>query len=118
MSKKAIHKETIKKNTVCAMKRLGTYKVEFEPLINVYCEMREQYELYMAQLKKADYKCDESTAAGGTKKSALVSTIETLRKDILLYSDRLYLNPKALSDSKKAPEKKTSALEEALMKLG
>lgn len=104
MPGKAIRKESIKKNTINDMIKLGVYKAEYDPIIDIYCEMREQYELYTKQLKEKEYKCDESTAAGGTKKSALVSTIETLRKDILLYSDRLKLNPKALSDDE--PKKK------------
>jgi len=99
MPRKATQKDTIKKNTVAAMRKLGTYKAEYEPVIDIYCEMREQYEIYTQRLKKTNYKCDEFTAAGGTKKSALVSTIETLRKDILLYSDRLMINPKAYDDS-------------------
>lgn len=36
-----------------------------------------------------------TTAAGGSKKSGLVASIETLRKDIVTYSDRLLLNPKS-----------------------
>ena len=96
MPGKAILKQSIKKNAVAGMKKLGTYKPEFEPIIDIYSEIREQYELYTRQLKSKEYKCDEYTAAGGTKKSALISTIETLRKDILAYSDRLCLNPKSI----------------------
>lgn len=110
-------KAKIRKHTIKAMTALNVYKPEFEPLIDIYCEMREQYELYTAKLKTAGYKCDEATAAGGTKKSALVSTLETLRKDILIYSDRLYLNPKSLAEAKKAPEQKESALEKALRQI-
>ena len=61
------------------------------------------------------YKCDEYTAAGGTKKSALISTLETLRKDMLAYSDRLCLNPKSIeSVTINGPKKKKSKLAEAL----
>jgi phage terminase small subunit len=114
MPGKAIRKESIKKNTVADMRKLGTYKPEYEPIINIYCEQREQYEYYTKLLKDKSYKCDEYTAAGGTKKSALVSTIETLRKDILLYSDRLKLNPKAYTDDEPKDKKKKSKLGEAL----
>ncbi len=118
MPGKAIRKESIKKNTIADMRILGVYKAEYEPIIDIYCEMREQYELYTKQLKEKKYKCDESTAAGGTKKSALVSTIETLRKDILLYSDKLGLNPKSmLKDNSGNGKKKQSKLEMALSKL-
>jgi phage terminase small subunit len=115
MPGKAIRKETIKKNTVADMKKLGVYKAEYEPVINIYCEMREQYEVYTKQLKDKSYKCDEYTAAGGTKKSALIATIETLRKDILLYSDRLKLNPKAYADDEPKGKKKVSKLGAALI---
>ena len=118
MPGKAIRKETIKKNTVSSMKTLGIYKSEYDPVINIYCEMREQYEIYTKRLKSLDYKCDEFTAAGGTKKSALVSTIETLRKDILLYSDKLMLSPKAYSDNDLGKKKKKSKLGEAISSLG
>lgn len=116
MAGKAVRKETIRKNTIDAMKKLGTYKAEYEPVIVIYCEMREQYELYTKQLKDANYKCDEITGAGGTKKSALVATIETLRKDILAYSDRLQLNPKSLDE--KVKPKKQGQLAKALSTLG
>ena len=117
MAGKAVRKETIKKNTISSMKILGTYKAEYEPVIDIYCEMREQYELYIKQLKKKEYKCDESTGAGGTKKSALVSTIETLRKDILQYSDRLCLNPKSMMEEKNKKSNNLSPLAKALSKL-
>lgn len=117
MPGKAIRKESIKKNTIADMKKLGTYKPEYEPIIDIYCELREQYEFYTKQLKDKKFKCDEFTAAGGTKKSALVSTIETLRKDILLFSDRLCLNPKAMQSEKPDGKKKVSRLGAALSSL-
>lgn len=118
MPGKAIRKESIKKNTVADMKKLGVYKAEYEPIIDIYCEMREQYEHYTKLLKDKQYKCDEYTAAGGTKKSALVSTIETLRKDILLYSDRLKLNPKSFAEDEPKSKNKKSKLAEVLNNLG
>ena len=117
MAGKATTKLTIKNNTVRDMKNLGTYKPEYEPIIDIYCELREQYELYTKQLKAKKYKCDEYTAAGGTKKSALVSTIETLRKDILQYSDRLNLNPKSMMEEKNKKTNEESPLVRTLRKL-
>lgn len=118
MPRRVTTKETFKKLTIDSMKNLGTYRPDYDPVIDIYCELREQYALYSAQLKKKSYKCDESTAAGGTKKSALVGTIETLRKDILLYSDRLLLNPKAMTEEKNKTAKTHSPLAKALMELG
>ena len=113
MPRKAIKKDTIRANTIEDMKKLGVYKPEYEPIIDIYCELREQYELYTKQLKDKEYKCDEYTAAGGTKKSALIATLENLRKDILQYSDRLCLNPKANSNIE-IPKQGKSKLAEAL----
>ena len=113
MPRKAIKKDTIRANTIADMKKLGVYKPEYEPIIDIYCELREQYELYTKQLKDKEYKCDEWTAAGGTKKSALIATLENLRKDILQYSDRLCLNPKANSNIE-IPKQGKSKLAEAL----
>lgn len=116
MPRKAIKKDTIRANTISDMKKLGVYKPEYEPIICIYCELREQYELYTKQLKEKEYKCDEWTAAGGTKKSALIATLENLRKDILQYSDRLCLNPKANSNAD-IPKQGKSKLAEVLGKL-
>lgn len=118
MAGKATTKATIRANTIKHMKKLGTYKPEYEPIIDVYCELREQYELYTKQLKEDEYRCAEYTAAGGTKKSALVGTLETLRKDILQYSDRLCLNPKSMMEEKNKTVKKESALAKALNNYG
>jgi hypothetical protein len=117
MARVARSKETIKKNTIDDMKKLRTYKPEYNPIIEVYSEMWEQYYIYTKQLEDVNYKCDEITGAGGTKKSALVSTIETLRKDILAYSDRLQLNPKSLAIPV-TEEKPQSKLAKALNALG
>ena len=57
----------------------------------------------------------EYSAADTGKKSPVVAVLETLRKDICNISDRLMLNPKALSDGKKAtPTKKSNKLVAAL----
>lgn len=119
MAGKAVCKETIKKNTVNAMKKLNTYRAEYDPIIDVYAEMREQYERLTKQYKDQDYKYDEYTENGGSKKAPIVAVLESLRKDILQYSDRLCLNPKALADKKTAEnkKKKVSMLGKALGEL-
>jgi phage terminase small subunit len=115
MAGKAICKESIRKNTIADMKKLGTYKAEYESVIDIYCEMREQYERLTKEFKDSDYKYKEFTSEGGTKKSPIVSTLESLRKDILQYSDRLCLNPKAMArDIPSTGQKKQSKLGAAL----
>lgn len=98
-------KDTFKAQTIKAMKSMGNYRAEYDPLIDVYAGMREQY----ARLSEeyADGKSFEYSVptAAGEKKSPLALTLESLRKDILAYSDRLMLNPKARDDQGKKPER-------------
>lgn len=77
------------------MKNLDVYKKEYDSIIDIYAELVEQYEIITEKFVQNDYKFQEMTADGGYKKSPIVSTLESLRKDILAYSDRLCLNPKA-----------------------
>lgn len=116
MGRCAINKETIKANTIAAMKKLGVYKPEYNPVIDIYAELNEQYKRLTAEFKKSEYKFEETTIQGGSKKAPIVATLESLRKDILAYSDRLCLNPKAI-ESVTVEKKTTSALAEALKAL-
>ncbi|WP_242841829.1 P27 family phage terminase small subunit [Clostridium beijerinckii] len=78
------------------MKVLGVYKKQYSSLIGIYVDLNIQYEVALKEFEDSGYQYETETAAGGTKKSAIVATLESLRKDILAYSDRLCLNPKAL----------------------
>lgn len=95
MAKRAT-KETIKRATIADMKKLGIHKPEYNRLIDIYADLVFRYQEALEEFEANGCQYETETAAGGTKKSALVSTIESLRKDILAYSDRLCLNPKAL----------------------
>ena len=118
MAKGAKTKLVLKRQTIKFMKSLGTYKEEFVPLIELYAELREEYEILHTEYVEGGYECTEVSAANTGKKSPVVATLETLRKDIFNLSDRLMLNPKALSDEKKAsPKKNSSRLAEALKEL-
>lgn len=115
MAGKAICKDTIKKNTISDMKKLGVYKPEYDAIITIYAELREQYERLTKEFKDGNYDYSVETIQGGEKKSPLVATLECLRKDILQYSDRLCLNPKSNQpEGKKPNQQKKSALAEAL----
>lgn len=96
MAKPVSAKATIKSNTTRDMKNLGVYKNEYDPLIDVYADLLSQYIRANRQFEDSGYQYETETAAGGTKKSAIVATLEVLRKDLLAYSDRLCLNPKAI----------------------
>ena len=96
VARTAINKDTLKKKTVQDMKSLGVYKTEYDPLIDVYSDLLTQYLRATKEFEQGGYVYETETAAGGFKKSAIVATLESLRKDLLAYSDRLCLNPKAI----------------------
>lgn len=83
------------------MEFLGTYKKEFDPMIKIYLDAQNQYEKAWDEFKNGGM---QSTVecAGGVKKNPILVTIEDLRKQIVTYSDRLGLNPKALDQIKNA----------------
>jgi len=117
MAKRAT-KETIKRATIANMKALGTYKPEYNRLIDIYAELVEQYGILTQRFIDGEYAFQTPTADGGFKKAPIVATLENLRKDILAYSDRLCLNPKSLETVTAEKESKSklasvlSALEE------
>ncbi|MFV0527752.1 MAG: P27 family phage terminase small subunit [Lachnospiraceae bacterium] len=108
MARKAESLEGYRLKVKKDMQKLGTYKVEFMPLIDIYSELLHRHACLMKKWETEDFEYEESTAAGGTKKATIVLTIETLRKDILAYSDRLQLNPKSLNSE---PQSKTEVSE-------
>lgn len=104
--------------TVKSMKALGVYKKEYDGIIDIYAGLIEQYAVLTAEFEAGGRQCVASTADGGEKKSPLVATLESLRKDILQYSDRLTLNPKAHTKQQESgtpPNKKS--LMDALVNL-
>lgn len=113
---KAITYDGIRKKTIKDMKKIGVYKPEYDPIIDIYSELREQYFILTEKFKESGYNFEVETMQGGTKKAPIVATLESLRKDIITYSDRLCLNPKAV-DTVKIQVPKKSALVEALSKL-
>ena len=100
-------KETIKRATIRDMKKLGTHKKEYNRLIDIYSGLVHQYLIALRDFEEGGYKYEVETGTGGTKKSPIVATLETLRKDILAYSDRLCLNPKAFETVTVETEKKS-----------
>ena len=100
-------KETVKRATIMDMKKLGTYKPEYNRLISIYAELVEQYGILTEKFVAGDYKVEVVTMQGGAKKAPIVATLEALRKDILAYSDRLCLNPKSLETVTAETEQKS-----------
>ena len=97
------------------MKALGVYKPEFEPIIEMYSQLREQYKVLTERFIASNYDIEEETNTG-SKKAPIVTTLETLRKDILAYATQLGLTPQGLlkADDKAFVKKKTSVLAAAL----
>lgn len=96
MARAAPSKETIKRRTIEDMKKLGVHKPQYNRLIDIYSELVHQYCRLTIGFEEGGYQYEVATDQGGSKKSPIVATLENLRKDILAYSDRLCLNPKAL----------------------
>ena len=88
--------KSIKEQVVEDMEGLGVYKPEYDSMITIYAGLLEQYYQVSVAFEQGGRQYETTAAAGGTKKSALVSTLESLRKDIVTYSDRLCLNPKSV----------------------
>ncbi len=94
----------IKSKTVKDMKKVGTFKAEFDPAITRYAELREQYEVLLEQWKDGGCKITESYTnkfgATNQRKTCLYLAIETLRKEILDYEKEFGLTPAGLKKIK------------------
>ncbi|MFE1630753.1 P27 family phage terminase small subunit [Brevibacillus reuszeri] len=110
-------KETIKRRTIEDMKKLGVHKPQYNRVVDLYAELVFQFLTLNKQFEEEGYQYESYTAAGGAKKSPIVATLESLRKDILAYSDRLCLNPQAMKTAKPDKGKGKSALAAAMSSL-
>ncbi|AIS61885.1 P27 family phage terminase small subunit [Listeria monocytogenes] len=107
---------SVKERVIQDMKGLGVYKTEYDNIITIYCDLLTQYDDAQKKFIDSNYQYETSTAAGGTKKSAIVATLENLRKDIIAYSDRLCLNPRAIENIT-TENKKQSSLSDILSEM-
>lgn len=108
--------ETIRElfdDTVNQMKTLGVYRSEYDGMIGIYAQLREQYDILTERFENSRYRINTKSAQGGLKKAPIVATLESLRKDILAYSDRLCLNPKSY-DAMNIKQQKKSKLADFL----
>lgn len=82
------------------MKNLGIYRSEYDKIIEIFGGMVFQYMTFEKQFEESGYKIEEeyTNKAGATnmRKVPLYTAMESLRKDIATYSDKLGLNPKTL----------------------
>jgi P27 family predicted phage terminase small subunit len=112
----------IELQTIENMKKLGVYKPEFDTTIQIYCSLIDQYQTLEKNFKKTKFTVVENTGySDNKKKNPLVGSLESLRKDILAYSNALGLTPaglKKINDNMKPEKKNQSKLEQALNNFG
>ena len=113
--KKLPKKETIKRRTIQYMKDLGTYKTQYGQVIEIFADLIFQYNFLSREFERSNYLVMVDTEKSGGKKSPILASLESLRKDIGTYSDRLKLNAKAYDDDVGKEEEKESPFA-ALMK--
>jgi len=77
------------------MTLLGVYKKEFDPTIERYVELQNEYKILYSRYVDSGYECEVLTSTG-SKKSPVVTTLESLRKDILNIEEALGLTPRGL----------------------
>lgn len=108
----AVKRKTIENQIIKEMKSLGTYKDEFKKMIQIFAGMVHQYLVFEEQFEESGYKIEEeyTNKAGATnmRKVPLYTAMESLRKDIATYSDKLCLNPKTFK-SIQIEEKQTES---------
>jgi carbamoylphosphate synthase large subunit len=107
------YKNQVKKN----MKQLEVYKPEFDTLIEVYAGMLAQYMILSEKMIAGTFEIEVETTRGGTRKSAEATSYEKLRADIIIYSDRLMLNPRTIDNAKRKVMEKESSLIRAIREL-
>ncbi len=84
-----------KKNVMERMEAIGVYKAEFEPTIERYVSLNKEYKMLYKRYADEGFRCTvEST--GGEKKAPIVTTLESLRRDILQLEESLGLTPRGL----------------------
>lgn len=111
MASKGRFPATVKKQ----MKALGTYRPEFDAIINDYCELTRQQAILTERFQEGGYQHAEGTTTGGSKKDPLLAALETYRKDILTYAMQLGLTPYGLKRINNATGEESGDPLDALM---
>lgn len=89
-----------RQQTIKSMRVLGTYREEFNPIIEIYAGLLADYDEAMEKFNQEGKEYETKTAAGGTKKSGTVYALERLRADILQYAGRLQLTPQSVEQDR------------------
>lgn len=113
-------KVKVYRKTRSNMKKIGTFRVEFDPTIERYAELRAQYEELNEQWYEDGCRITEeyTNKAGATnkRKTALYLSLETLRKELTDIENLLGLTPQGLKriKAKGLDKVKESKLDRAL----
>ena len=75
-----------------AMKKMGTYRPEYEMAIGTLAQLKRQYDEITERFENAGMPFEVETETG-SKKAPIVTTRESLRKDVLAYMGALGLTP-------------------------
>lgn len=75
-----------------SMQKMCTYRPEYENAIAIAAQLMEQYDTLTCAFEESGWAYETSTATG-TKKAPIVTTLESLRKDVLAYLSALGLTP-------------------------
>lgn len=106
------------------MKKIGTFRAEFDPTIERYSELRAQYEELNEQWYDDGCAITEeyTNKAGATnkRKTALYLSLETMRKELTDIENLLGLTPQGLKriKSKGLDTVRASKLDTALARMG
>lgn len=99
---KPITVKSIKTKVVKQMKDLGTYRKEFDMIIDIFAGMLFQYQKLASDYAEMGYPVTDvyvnKAGAENERKVPILTAMEILRKDILSYSNQLMLNPKSLGE--------------------
>lgn len=84
------------------MKELGTYRKEFDMIIDIFSGMLFQYQKLAQDYADMGYPVTDTyvnkAGAENERKVPILIAMEILRKDILSYSNQLMMNPKSLGE--------------------
>lgn len=108
------YKSAAKKFVKQDMKMLGVYKQEFDGIIDLYSDMVAQYNLAWEEFLESGCVAECKTKAGGVRKTAALTTMEELRRQIGVYADRLCITPKM---HKQEEQKAGSKLEQVFAEI-
>ena len=111
------YRNDFRQATIDNMKMLGVYKPQFNKTIEMYADMLAQYEIAWQEFVESGCKAECPTKAGGVRKTAALTTMEELRRQIGAYSDRLRLTPKTAAEKETKEESKFERAMEKIEKL-